>query len=217
MEHNAQAQQNVLTKRSGRIAFAILAIVLVVLPMTGCILSPREPDGPPGGGTEIPWEPPTDTDAVLRNLSAALTYQGASNYLDCFTEDYRFFADPQDSLDAGQEAEYRYANWTKDDENVSINSIFLDSAQNGISVVFENVTSADENAEETYRRDDYELTILWQHGPHEPGEAVTYRGQVTLWMRKDNTERWSIFRWVDRRHPDQGNSPTWGVLRGDYR
>jgi len=61
------------------------------------------------------------------------------------------------------------------------------------------------------------MTIIWRSGDHEPGEPVTYRGQVTLWLRRDDTELWSIFRWVDRRADDPGGSETWGVLRGDYR
>jgi hypothetical protein len=198
------------------VLFCALAALLVALPLSGCIFSPREPDGPPGEGTVIPWEPPTDTDTVLANLAAALAGEGTSNYLGCFSSDYRFFVDPQDSLDAGQEADERYANWTKSDEEQAINAIFLDSAT-GIDVTFTNVTPPDEEAPITYRLDNYELTIIWQHGAHEPGESVTYRGRATIWLRKDETELWSIFRWVDRRLANQGNSSTWGVLRGDYR
>lgn len=216
MERNAQSQSDVLRKLARGTLPAVVIAALALVPLSGCIFSPRAPDGPPEEGNEIPWQPPTDTDTVLTNMAAALAGEGTSNYLDCFANDFRFFVDPQDSLDAGQEAEQRYANWTKDDESVAINSIFLDSAP-GIDVAFSTETPPNEEDEITYRRENYTLTIVWQHGQHEPGESVTYRGRATLWMRKDDTERWSIFRWVDRRLPDQGSASTWGVLRGDYR
>jgi hypothetical protein len=216
MEHLAQSQPDVLRTAARRLLFAAMAAALALAPLAGCIFDPREPDGPPDEGSEIPWQPPTDTDAVLSNLAAALAGEGSSNYLDCFADTFRFIVDPADYNDAGEEAEERYDNWTKDDESVAVNAIFLDSAP-GIDVSFETETPANEEDEVTYRREDYTLTIVWQHGPHEPGESVTYRGRATLWMRKDDTERWSIFEWIDQRLPDQGSAKTWGVLRGDYR
>lgn len=216
MEHITQSQQDLLTRTLRRAIPVALAALLAALTLAGCILSPREPDGPPDEGSVIPWEPPTDTDTVLANLTAALAGEGASNYLDCLTDDFRFFVDPGDSNDAGQEAEQIYSDWTRDVESQVINSIFLDSAP-GIVVTFQRETPADEEADITYRRENYQLTIVWQHGQHEPGESVTYRGRATLWMRKDDYQQWSIFRWVDRRVLDQGSSPTWGALRGDYR
>jgi len=228
MEHLGQSQPYLLKDTSGtswtrgrvvtqgRTALAWLVAGALLAAMPGCIFSPRDPDGPPDEGNEIPWVTPTDTDKVLENLAAALAGEGISNYMDCFTEDFRFHIDPQDSLDAGQEGEDRYANWTAEDEATYIAGVFLESAE-GMDVVFSTVEDPDEDEDETYRRDDYELTIVWQSGDHQPGEAVTYRGQVTLWMRRDETELWSIFRWVDRRATDPSGDETWGVLRGDYR
>lgn len=199
-----------------RVALICLAFVVSLFLQGGCLFSPREPDGPPEGDDEIPWVTPTDTGKVLQNLSAALGGEGDQNYADCFTEDFRFHVDPQDSLAVSpEEAELRYADWTKDDEVQAVSAMFLDSSR--MDVDFTNETPADEDADETYRREDYELTVTWQSGPHTPGEQVTYRGRATIWMRKDDTERWAIFMWVDRRAPDPGGSDTWGVLRGDYR
>lgn len=207
-------------RRTGAVAARAVATVIflsaALVLQGGCLFSPRDPDGPPDDENDIPWVTPTDTDKVLANLSAALAGAGSQNYLDCFTEDFEFHVDPQDSLDAGQEGYDRYAEWTKEDEGVAINSIFLESAV-GIDVSFVTETEPDESLEETYRREDYELTIVWQSGAHNPGEQVTYRGRATIWMRRDETERWAIFKWVDRRAPNPGGAQTWGVLRGDYR
>ncbi len=205
-------------RRRGR-GVSVLALCLMLagaLLLTGCLFSPRDPDGPPDEGSEIPWVTPTDTDKVLANMAAALAGQGDQNYLDCFTDDFEFHVDPQDSLDAGPEGETRYADWFKYDEAVAINGIFLESAE-GITVTFTTETEPDETLEETYRREDYVLTIVWQSGDHQPGETEIFRGRATLHMRRDETERWAIFEWVDRRAPNPSGSDTWGVLRGDYR
>ena len=228
MEHLGQSQSDLLGETFGtsrararvaawaRNTLACLAIGVLLVAVPGCIFSPRDPDGPPDEGPDIPWVTPTDTDKVLQNLAAALAGEGISNYMDCLTDSFRFHVDPQDSLDAGQEGEDRYADWARDDEANYVDGVFLDSAV-GIDVVFTTLEEPDENEEETYRREEYELTIVWQFGAHEPGESVTYRGEVTFWMKRDETQLWSIFRWVDRRAANPGGSTTWGVLRGDYR
>ncbi len=236
MEHLGQSQSDLLGETSGtscararvaawlRVALVCLAAGVLVVAVSGCIFSPRDPDGPPDEGPDIPWVTPTDTDKVLQNLAAALAGEGISNYMDCLITDcadclpdsFRFHVDPQDSLDAGQEGYDRYANWRRDDEATYIDGVFLDSAV-GIDVVFTPLEAPDESEDETYRREEYELTIVWQSGDHQPGESVTYRGEVTFWLRRDETQLWSIYRWVDRRAANPGGSETWGVLRGDYR
>jgi len=221
MEHLCESQSHLLGRSSagprarGR-AVACLAAAVLLLALPGCIFSPRSPDGPPDEGSEIPWVTPTTTDKVLQNLAAALTGEGISNYTNCFTDDYRFHVDPQDSLNAGQEGEDRYANWTIDDEGTYVGSVFQE-ADAGIEVTFSTVIEPDESQDETYRREDYALSIVWRSGDHQPGEMVVYRGQATFWLRRDDTELWSIFEWVDRRADNPGGSVTWGVLRGDYR
>lgn len=188
-----------------------IATVAVCALLSGCIFSPREPDGPPEGDP-TDWETPITTTIVLRNLSAALRGENPNNYLECFTEDYRFHVDPQDSLDAGQEAEERYADWTRDDEDHAASQVFADAEE--ITVAFTTVTQPDETQPETSRQEDYTLTVTFQSGSH-IGEEVVYRGRATLWMRRNESGRWAIFRWVDRRIAE--GVSTWGVLRGDYR
>ncbi len=197
MEHLREHQPQLLEPSPGgpgvRVrAAACLAAALLLSALPGCIFSPRAPDGPPDEGNEIPWVTPTDTNKVLQNLAAALAGEGISNYTNCFTEDFRFHVDPQDSLNAGQEGEDRYANWSIDDEGTYILSVFQE-ADVGIEVTFSTVIAPDESQDETYRREDYQLIIVWRSGDHQPGESVVYRGQATFWMRRDDTELWSIF------------------------
>jgi hypothetical protein len=203
-----------------RRALVLCLCALLVSGATGCLFSPRDPDGPPDEGSEIPWETPTSTDAVLRNLAAAMAGEGVSNYMDCFTSDdeggFRFHVDPQDSLAAGNEGEDLYANWVRGDEANYIERVFLDSDK-GMTLTFTNVEQPDEQANDTYRKDDYELTIVWRSGDHQPGESETFRGRVTIHLKRDDTELWSIYRWVDRRPDTPSTDDTWGVLRGDYR
>lgn len=189
-------------------------LIVLALFLGGCLFSPREPDGPPEGD-QTNWQTPISTAIVLQNLRAAFEGGSPSNFRDCFTEDYEFHVDLQDSLDAGQEAEERYGNWTRDDEEQVAGSIF--AAAGDISVKFANVEQPDETQTETYRVDDYEVVIEWKSGGH-INEEITYLGQATLYMRKDETGRWAIFRWGDTRTAENHElNPTWGVLRGEHR
>jgi hypothetical protein len=192
-------------------AAAALSLLAAGLLIGGCIFSPREPDGPPEGNV-TDWETPINTSIVLSNLRSAFEGEGLTNYRDCFADSFRFHVDPSDSLDAGQEGFDRYANWTRDDEEHAANGIFGDASD--ITVSFTTIQQPDESSDNTYRIEEYTLTIEWDSpGQH---EETLYKGQASLHMRRDVTGRWAIYRWVDRRL-GSGSYPTWGVLRGDYR
>ncbi len=195
-----------------RLAAATLAAALPLF-LAGCLFAPRDPDGAPDQD-ETQWETPISTTIVLQNIKAALEGENSSNHRDSFTEDYRFHVDPQDSLDAAPEGEQRYANWGRDDEEHAVIGMFNDASS--IVVTFTNVTVPNEGDEETSREEDYELVVSWSSGAH-VNEEVTYKGRANLHMRRDDTGRWAIFRWVDRRIADPEVYQTWGVLRGEYR
>lgn len=196
-----------------RVLLVLLAVALGAMLEGGCLLSPRDTDGPPSED-DTPWETPAYTDAVLRNLRNALEGESTGNYRDCFTEDFRFHVDPSDSLDAGEEGEDRYANWTLADEETYIQSIFpqAESITLTLTEVEDDVPITSDD--DIYRKDDYELVVVWQTG--DLTEEVIYRGQMTLYMRFRDTGTWAIYKWVDRRTSYPVNE-TWGVLRGDYR
>ncbi len=193
------------------IALVALTVVLV-FGLSGCLFSPRTPDGPPDG-SDIPWETPVTTTIVLTNLKAALVGEGTANYMDCFTDDFRFHVDPGDSLDAGEEGEARYANWTASEEEQAVSGIFAEAS--AISISFTSFEPPDESQDETFRRDDYVLVVDWAPGQH-VSEQIVYKGRATLHMRKTGS-RWAIYEWVDRRTEAPEDFVTWGVLRGDYR
>ncbi|MBD3348321.1 MAG: hypothetical protein GF400_03875 [Candidatus Eisenbacteria bacterium] len=189
----------------------LVAVASLVL-LCGCIFTPRDPDGPPEGDV-TDWETPINTSIVLRNLEAAFEGEGVQNYRDCFTDSFRFHVDPSDSLEAGQEAEQKYAYWTRDDEEHAANGIFADASE--IALVFTTIQEPDEGTDDTYRIEEYVLTITFES--EGPSEESTYEGRASLHMRRDATGRWAIYRWVDRRLPVDDPPTTWGVLRGQYR
>ncbi len=199
--------------RSRRIVLVLGLFALALLLQGGCIFEPRQPDGPPDT-SETPWEPPFTTTIVLANLKSAFEYENSSNYRGCFADSYRFHVDPQDSLDAGDEGYERYANWVLADEEHAAIGMFNDAATSNLT--FSNIWPPDETLEITYREEIYTLTIAWGSGAH-VNEEIVYKGVARMHMRRDNTGRWAIFRWVDRRVADPGLAETWGVLRGDYR
>ena len=193
-----------------KIALLVLTVMLVS-GLSGCLFSPRTPDGPPDE-SQIPWETPVTTSIVLTNLKAAIEGEGSANYMDCFADTFAFHVDPEDSLNAGLEGEARYAHWVLTDEEQAVSGIF--AAASKISVSFTVFEPPDESQDETFRRDDYVLTVDWASGQH-VDEQITYKGRVTLHMRK-TASRWAIYKWVDRR-TEAPDFETWGVVRGDYR
>ena len=192
-----------------RRAIPVMAAITTFV-LSGCIFSPRDPDGPPAEDA-TDWQTPVNTSIVLENLKAALEGDSPSNYRDCYTEDFTHEVDPQDWLDAGQEAEDLYADWTRDDEEQSANGILGDAES--ITVSFVNYQEPDETEDETDRIDDYTLTISWESGVYS-GQELTYEGRAIIYLRRDGTGRWAIYRWEDNRRTA---NPTWGFLRGEYR
>jgi len=190
---------------------ALLSTLWAALLMAGCIFSPREPDGPPEG-IVTGWETPINTGIVLSNLKAAFEGEGLANYRECFADSFRFHVDPSDSLYAyAQGYGDLYINWTRDDEERAANGIFGDAKD--ITLTFTTIQQPDESSDNTYRIEEYSLTIEWDSpGQH---QEVQYKGRASLHMRRDATGRWAIYRWVDRRL-GTGTNSTWGMLRGDY-
>ena len=150
---------------------------------------------------------------MLSNLTAAIEDENQANYRDCLTEDFRFHVDPADSLDAGEEGEERYANWTRDVEEQTAGNIFALAVE--IDLDLTNVTPPDESGDDTYREDDYELTISFEVAPGLELEVV-YVGRAVFFMRRD-ADRWAIYRWADQRTVEPAVNATWGALRGEYR
>lgn len=217
MERLRFARKDVLVKaktsrRDAAFALVVAGLLVAALCSGGCIFSPREPDGPPEGG-EGDWEPPVTTTILRSNLKSAMERENVGNYSDCFAEDFRFHVDPSDSLDAGAEGEVRYANWVKSDETQAMQSVF--AAASEISIQFTMVEGPDETQDDTFRREDYTMTVYWSSGQH-VNEEITYKGRATLHMRREQS-RWSIYKWVDRRTVEPDVNETWGVVRGDFR
>ncbi len=190
---------------------AAVSLLAACLLIGGCIFSPREPDGPPEG-TPTNWETPITTSIVLSNLKSAFEGEGVTNYRDCFADSFRFHVDPSDSLDAAAVSEGDvFIHWNRDDEEHAASGIFGDAS--GITLSFTTIQQPDESTDNTYRIEEYTLTIEWNSpGQH---EETLYKGQASLHMRRDATGRWAIYRWVDRRL-SSGSYPTWGRLRRDY-
>ncbi len=193
-------------------AAMLTGLLTLMLSSGGCLFNPREPDGPPDG-SDTDWETPVTTNILRANLKAALERENIGNFSDCFTDDFRFHVDPSDSLDAGAEGEVRYANWVKDDEVQATQSIFAGASE--ISVTFMTTEWPDETQDDTFRREEYTLTIYWASGQN-VNEEITYKGRATLHMRREQS-RWAIYEWVDRRTVEPAVNETWGMLRGDYR
>jgi len=197
-------------RRSAALAIAVL---LGATPwLGGCLFSPRDPDGPPQGD-QTNWETPVSTAIVLSNMKAALGDESQANYRDCFTEDFRFHVDPADSLLAGEEADIRYANWTREDEEQAAGNIFAASV--GVDLSLTSIIGPDESGDDTYREDDYELRVTFELAPGIESD-VLYKGRAVLYLRRESG-RWAIYRWADQRTVEPEQNETWGVLRGEYR
>jgi hypothetical protein len=167
--------------------------------------STRTPQVPSSGGVAV--KPATTADNVLYNMRVTFEGRSLQDYLDVFSEDFRFNPDPEDSL----EYEDRFNTpWNKERENDFANNFFL--TVNADTLADNSVTLSLFRYEYRPGQDmyeyNYEVEIEIQN------KVTILSGRAWLFLREYPDGKWYIYQWVDHRY--ERKKITWGVLRAMY-
>jgi ketosteroid isomerase-like protein len=186
----------------------VLFPLLLILAAAACHnpFSTRTPEEPPEGGAVI--LPPTSPERVLHNLEEAVKAGSIQDYLDVFSDDFRFAPDPGDSLAYEQ---YFQSRWTKEREgDFALN--FFQQAQLDSTFAFDLFTYAESRYDSSERMYKYHYSLSFGK---QGGDETKAWGIAWLFFRENSEGKWSIYLWADQR--SLASAPTWGVLRAQYQ
>ena len=194
-----------LTVRRAR--FAAVALALTV--SAGCeLLKPREPVISTGEGSQ--WERPISPSVIVDNLEIAFESGIFNDYSRALTEDFTFTPDDADLSDLNtivRPGENAYADWTREIETLTAESIALSA--DSVAVEFEFFSEDSETSGLRRLKYHYDLAV------YSGGEATHYLGDAFFGIGQQSNGEWYIQEWEDVRAVDGEN--TWGYLKGIRR
>jgi len=196
---------------AGARARALVLVVMLGL-IAACGQFPFQiGDGPKPVGTATEIIPRTEPAAVLSNLTVCVGDKKAGEYLDQLAGGFVFVADQIDVATLEQNYPGIFSDWNRDVES-RVTEYMLDAGRCELAELkLTNETVLDQPTDTTYSSQvDYRLMLYLDN------HAQTYSGQARLFMRKDVSSLWSIYRWEDIR-PQDAPEDTWGILRGRIR
>ena len=164
--------------------------------LAGCGLFDLRNPEPPGGGTQVPWETPTEPRIALKNLEATTEARVVTNFERSLTQDYKFRFDP---FEAGADTV-----WDKDRDIQAITAMFRNE-----STVQLNWTVVDSGLIENdffYRNLGYRLVFRLGIA-----DSVVIVGKCTMYFRQEQ-QQWLIYRWADVK-TSADPEVSWGYAR----
>ncbi|MEW6687232.1 MAG: hypothetical protein AB1393_13685 [Candidatus Edwardsbacteria bacterium] len=177
--------------------FGVIGLVTV---LTGCSLF-KTRTAPKPSQSGVVWQAPLKPAVVLTNFKNSYTGTNLGYYLDCFTQDFVFLADPyeRNGIDS-----LKFVNWDREVEETVTQRIFTSGA---ISLSFSSTEPADEILDTLavlYRG--YEFRLYFY-----PQEKYA-KGKSRFYLRREG-DYWSIFKWEDIR----ADTTDWGEIKGTFR
>lgn len=189
--------------------FATIVLSLMaaaILPLGGCLFTPRDPETP---GVSVTYLPQSEPGNVIANMEKAMTSLDPAGYDRQIAEDFTY------EPDSGTQASYPgvdWSTWTRETEIAFMND-FLNNVD-GVTV-----NMRDEDVFTQWSGTEAELRYVYRLMVDESGSQVPYRANVTLGFRLDGTF-WVLTRWYDEQgaqDPDSGaNLPSLGQRRGAF-
>jgi hypothetical protein len=183
---------------------------LIILTLISCWnpFSTRDAENP--SDTEAIWEQPEIPSIALANLERAYENRHLALYLENFTEDFRFVADPYDQNGPNG---HLYENWDKTAEENVTSRIFDIYSEEEISLTFSVLEDEPDPVSPSgtatlYRR--YELHIT--HSDIIPPESPA-NGIATFQMIEQQSGYWYIEQWIDQRL----DTTDWGEFKANFR
>lgn len=189
----------------------LLLVLLVAACLVGCdLLQTRDTQQPGGQGST--FVPPTSPEIVITNLQGAVREKNKENYRRCLVD--TSFSTRVYQFDPTAEAAARYAGVFNDWSVVSEEQYFRnlsESKTNGRSdLFFFSAIMPPQSADEVVFSAKYHLVFQHQNSSI-PEEA---RGNLQLYIARDQRSTWSIYRWIDTRDTSE---TTWSDFKANFR
>lgn len=192
---------------SPRIIPTALLVLLLTLPLGGCLFAPRTPEPPTGD--PIAYLPQSGPDNVMENLELALKNKDATGYERQIGEDFKY------ETDSGTSAAYPGVDWETWDQAKEI--AFVSNFLNTVSDI-----KVDMKAEINYTNDSgnsAEHSYVYSMDVSSGGSNVLYRASAIFEFKLEGTY-WVLSRWYDEQgenDPESGSLlPTLGQRRGAF-
>jgi len=185
----------------------------VVILLSGCLFTPREPE-PPGTGIQIDYLPKSEPGNVWANLGKSLVALHAPGWEDNISLiEFRYIPDDEARDQFPPET---FIGWDRDREVTFINRFY----NSGVSIIAKMsedsfVFPPASGSEMTVEDIVYDLRVI----DNQDGSQVRYRGKCDVIFRLE-ANFWYIYEWRDLQgesDPDTGQLlNTMGVLRGTF-
>jgi hypothetical protein len=190
---------------------AVWLVLLVAAYLAGCdLLQTRDPEQPGGPGST--FVPPTSPEIVITNLQGAVREKNKENYRRCLVD--TSFSTRIFQFEPTTEAAARYTGVFNDWSVVSEEQYFRnlsESKTNGRSdLFFFSTMTTSQSADEVLFSAKYHLVFQHQNS-NIPEEA---RGNLQLYIARDQRSTWSIYRWIDTRDTSE---TTWSDFKANFR
>jgi hypothetical protein len=173
------------------------------------IFEPRTPESPAQSGLD--FRPPTDPAIVIANLESAVEQKSVANYVSCF-------ADPaktnrpfsfQPASDASAQYPGLFSSWSNANEQEYFQNLVaktLSGAFSSLSLVSKSSIITPDSVIYSY---DY--TFTFEHSV--PAFAKTARGSLQFTLVVDNSNFWTISRWMDYAST---SDPSWSLFKAKF-
>ena len=192
------------------ISYSLLIFITAALLSCNNPFSTRDAQEPDEIGGEA-IKPANSPENVIYNLRTAVVNMSIQDYLDIFTEDFRFHPDPDDSL---LYLEDFRGSWGYDKE--------LTYAENFLQKQVTDELTFLTHVSEYKAGDDlydylYSMLVFPAQDSTVVNEGIDERykvsGHAWLYLREDGDGKWRIYKWVELENMKEGSFITWGVLR----
>ncbi len=183
----------------------MVALLLVMTGLTGCIFDTRESEVPGGAGST--WVVPILPSQVYTNMRNGLEDLTGDNYKRSIEDIFTFVPLPEDLNNPTLIG--AFDNWTADVEKEVVDKLLADASN--IDVSFTNIEQIFDQSPFANFRVDYSLRVL---DNTVPPDTTFYKGKAQFDMH-DGSKGWQLIRWEDIERVS--GFATWGFLRGTLR
>jgi len=189
---------------------AVLTSGFLLIACSSCgLFQTREPENPVQASAN--YVPPTEPSIVFTNMQSAFRDLNGLNYQKSFSDTSS--GGPSFVFEPTSQALAKYGvfvSWNRQSELQYFNNFETQLTQGAVPSLVLSFTSQTVGSDSALFEASYQLTI-----PHtKVNVSQSAIGHAQFYLRKDNFQNWSIWRWVDL--SNQSGDFTWSDFKGEF-